>query len=207
MIITYHGVESFRIKFGDTTLAFNPVSKKSSMKSSSFGADIALVTTMHPDMDGVDAVTRGDKKPFVINGPGEYEIGGITVEGYRTTSSHGGEKRGNTLYIVSLEDIRLCFVGALDSTKLPDSAKESLDEIDVLFVPVGGNGVLEPKEAHELAVKLGAGIIIPMHYDEAHLKKFLREEGESNGKPLDKLTLKRKDLVGKSGEIVILRSV
>ncbi|MEK7556865.1 MAG: MBL fold metallo-hydrolase, partial [Patescibacteria group bacterium] len=73
MVITYHGLESFKVQFGDTVLAFNPVSKDSKLKTAKFGADIALISMHHEDMNGAEQVSFGEKKAFVVEGPGEYE--------------------------------------------------------------------------------------------------------------------------------------
>jgi len=209
MIITYLGLEAFKIQFGDTVLAVNPVSKESKRKSSRFGADIALISLNDKDMNGVDTVTHGDHKPFVVSGPGEYEIKGIFIKGFKSDSHYGGSKetRINTIYSVSLEGMNLCFLGALDSKDLSVETKEALDDIDVLFVPIGGDGTLSAAAAYELAVKLEPRLIIPMHYDAAgdkNLKTFLKEAGEEGMKPDDKLTLKKKDLEGKEGDVAVL---
>jgi hypothetical protein len=74
MIITYYGSEFFKVQFGDTTLAFNPISKDSKLKPSRFGADIVLTSARHADFNGIEQVSHGDKKPFVIDGPGEYVV-------------------------------------------------------------------------------------------------------------------------------------
>jgi L-ascorbate metabolism protein UlaG (beta-lactamase superfamily) len=208
MVITYHNIEFFKVQFGDTVLAFNPISKDSKYSGSNFGADIALITTNHPDMNGVETVTRGDKEPFVIQGPGEYEVDEISIQGIQTETEYGGTKKINTVYLVNLEGMRLCFLGALSSLNLPQSLIEKLDEVDVLFVPIGDEGVLNGMEAHKLGVQLEARIIIPMHYGDIGasdaLKTFLKEEGESKDTPLDKLTLKPKDLDDKEGNIILL---
>ncbi|MBX4211004.1 MBL fold metallo-hydrolase [Candidatus Parcubacteria bacterium] len=103
--------------------------------------------------------------------------------------------------------MNLCFLGALSNSDISKETMEDIDEIDILFVPIGGNGVLEPSGAYKLAVALEPKLIIPMQYDDpANLKKFLKEGGE-DAKPVDKLTLKKKDLEGKEGEIVVLESV
>jgi len=208
MILTYEGAEMFRAQYGDVVVAFNPVSKNSKLKGKRFGADIALVSVNHPDMNGVDAVTLGDKRPFAITGPGEYEYKGVLVRGLPSESQYGGEKRTNTIYLVTLEGINLCFLGALSKKELPREVSEELEEIDILFVPIGGDGVLSATEAYELAVSLEPKLIIPMHYAGVGAKQalsvFLKEGGaESNGK-LDKLTIKKKDIEGKEGEIVAL---
>jgi len=53
-------------------------------------------------------------------------------------------------------------------------------------------------------------VIIPMHYDgigqKDALKTFLKEAGAESSKPVDKLTIKKKDLEGKAGEVVVLKS-
>lgn len=208
MIITYFGGQYFKVQFGDTTLAFNPISKDSKLKGSRFGADIALITTNHPDFNGVDQVTHGDRAPFVVKGPGEYEIKGVFIKGFLSESEYGGEKLVNTIYTVSLEGMNLCFLGAL-SGDIKNETIEALDEIDVLFAPIGGEGVLEPSKAYKTAVSLEPRLIIPMHYADVGmkdaLKVFLKEGGESPT-PVDKLTLKKKDLEGKEGDIIVLEA-
>jgi len=203
MVITYHGREFFKVVFGDTTVVFNPISKNSTFKTTKFGADIALVSLNHPDMNGVEQVSHGEREPFVINGPGEYEIRGVFIKGFPTMVTYDGRERVNTIYTVGLEGMNLVFLGALSGRKLSSETKGLLPDIDVLFVPIGGGDVLAPNDAHELAVELEAKIVIPMHYTDKELTLFVKSEG-GNGKPIDKLTLKRKDLEGKEGEIVIL---
>jgi L-ascorbate metabolism protein UlaG (beta-lactamase superfamily) len=207
MIITYLGGESIKIAFGDTTLAFNPISKDSSLKSSKFGADIVLSTLNHPDMNGADQVSFGEKKPFSISGPGEYEVKGVFIKGFGATSEYDGEKRINTIYSVALEGMNICFLGALSDEALPKEADEAIDAIDILFVPIGGKGVLDASKAYKLAVGLEPKIIIPIHYGDIGnpdaLKIFLKEAGESP-KPEPKLTLKKKDLEGKDATVVVL---
>lgn len=209
MIITYFGGEFFKVQFGDKVLAFNPISKDSKLKPSRFGADIVLITTHHEDFNGVDQVNHGDKTPFVISGPGEYEVKEVFIKGLSSQSRYGGKEMINTIYTVSLENMNICFLGAINTSELKDETIEAMDEIDILFVPIGGNGVLEPAKAYKLAISLEPKIIIPMHYGDMGmidaLKVFLKEAGE-NPKPEGKLTLKRKDLEGKEGDIIVLDS-
>jgi L-ascorbate metabolism protein UlaG (beta-lactamase superfamily) len=211
MVITHHGGQCFKVTFGDLTLAFDPINKGASLPSVRFGADIALVSRDHPDMNGVSEVTYGEKEPFVISGPGEYERQSIVIQGFLSKSKYGlakGEEEAvNTVYSVELEDMTLVHLGALSDTELSQEARESIDEIDVLFVPVGGGGVLSPAKAHELAVSLEPKIIIPMHWsgmgEPKALDAFLKAAGNGSEK-VDKLTLKKKDLVGKDGSILIV---
>jgi L-ascorbate metabolism protein UlaG (beta-lactamase superfamily) len=90
---------------------------------------------------------------------------------------------------------------------LPKESDEAIEEVDILFVPIGGDGVLDPASAYKLAVSIGPKIIIPIHYGEIGskdaLKQFLKEAGE-NPTPVPKLTLKKKDLEGKDADVVVL---
>ena len=215
MVITHHGGQCFKVTFGDLTLVFDPIAKNATLPAVRFGADIALVSRDHPDMNGVEEVTYGDKKPFAITGPGEYERQGVVIQGFLSSSNYGlssnlGVKPPsvvNTIYSVELEDMTLVHLGALVDTELSKEARESIDQIDVLFVPVGSDGVLTPSQAHELAVSLEPKIIIPMHWsgigEPKALDTFLKASGNGSEK-LEKLTLKKKDLVGRDGSILIL---
>lgn len=201
MVITHYGTEFFKITFGETTLAFNPVSKNSKNKTTSFGSDIVLVTTNHEDMNGVDQVIRGDKVPLLIDGPGEYEVKNIFIKGFL---SDGMNDLLNTIYLVTLEGMSICFLGALSSKKLPTKLKEAIDVVDILFVPVGGDEVITPSDANKIGAELGANIIIPMHYEKKDLDKFLKETGNEKMEAIEKLSIKKRDVEQSEGEVVVL---
>lgn len=208
MVITYYGHEFFKVQFGETTLAFNPISKDSKLKTAKFGADVALISMNDSDMNGTDQVSYGEREAFVIKGPGEYEVGGVYIKGFNSGEKNVWDKL-NTIYTVSLEGMNICFLGALSNRDLKAEVKASLGDIDILFVPIGGGSVLTAQEGYKLAVSLGAKIIIPMHYlsgkdGESTVISFEKEGGKSPNGRLEKLTLKKKDLDGKEGEIVVL---
>ena len=154
-------------------------------------------------MNGSSEAGRGDKQPFVVSGPGEFEIKDITAAAFASGSKWGNEPRTNTIYSVHLDGISLLYLGALGDLDVPKEVLE-MDSPDVLIVPVGGEGALNPAEAQKLAVKLEAKIIIPVLYNEKTLKQFLKEAGEEGTKPVDKLTIKPRDIVGKESEVVVL---
>ena len=207
MIITYLGGAFVKVQFGDTVLAFNPISKDSKLKPAKFGADVVLVSVNHEDMNGVDQVSFGEKKPFIISGPGEYEIKQVFIKGLPSKTGYGGEDRINTIYTVALEGMNICFLGAVNTVELPKETDEAIEAVDILFVPIGGEGTLNPTNAYKLAVSLEPKIIIPIIYDDNKsketLKAFLKEAGD-NPKPEPKLTLKKKDLEGKEAEVMIV---
>lgn len=211
MVITHHGGQCFKVTLGDLTIVFDPISKGATLPSVRFGADIALVSRNHKDMNGIEEVTYGGKAPFAITGPGEYERQGVVVRGFFSKSMYGLLKSQaeavNTIYAVALEDMTLVHLGALSDAELSKEAREGIGEIDVLFVPVGGDGVLSSAKAHELAVALEPKIIIPMHWsgmgEPKSLEAFLKDAGNGS-ETVDKLTLKKKDLVDRDGSILVL---
>jgi len=205
MVISYHGGEFFKVSFGSTTLAFNPIGKKSKLSPVKFGSDAAFISLWHDDFNGVENVKHGNKDPFVVDGPGEYEIGLVTARGFGVKTTYDKEERFNTIYQVRLEEMNMVFLGALSNPEIDPKILSELGDIDILFVPIGGGDVLEVPQASKLAVKLEAKLVIPMHYDAVALKAFLKEEGNESVKPVDKLTLKRKDVSVMEGEVAVLK--
>ena len=208
MIITYFGKQFFKVQQGEMVLAFNPVSKDSKLDiSAHFGADIAMVTTNHPDYNGVENLSHGEREPFVISGPGSYEVKEIFIKGVMSKGEITGKKYINSIYLLSVDNIDIVFLGALSDPEIDKYAREAIEEPDILFVPVGGKGTLDAKQSAKLASSLEPKMIIPMDYDPASLKAFLKEMGEEKAEIVDKLTLKKKDLEGKEGEVVVLKSL
>ena len=208
MIITYFGKQFFKIQQGDLALAFNPVSKSSKTGiTAHFGTDIALITTNHPDYNGVEQLSHGEREPFVVRGPGDYEVKEIFIKGVLSDALIATKKYINTIYSFSIDDISIVFLGALANTSLTKDSQEAINSPDILFVPVGGKGMLDAKDAAKFASSLEPKLIIPMDYDDASLKAFLKELGEEKAEVVDKLTLKKKDLDNKEGEVVVLKSI
>jgi L-ascorbate metabolism protein UlaG (beta-lactamase superfamily) len=185
MIITHQGGASFKISQGDLALAINPQTKTS--------ADVTLFSTLRSE--------TAEKSGFVIDGPGEYEVKDIFIKGFLSE----GKDVFNTVYLITFEGMRLCFLGALANPELKSEVTESLEDIDILFVPTGGQDVLDPAPAYKLAVSLEPSIIIPMSYDKTSLGLFLKEGGQTNATAMEKFVVKKKDLEGKEGEIVVLK--
>jgi L-ascorbate metabolism protein UlaG (beta-lactamase superfamily) len=207
MVITYHGGYFVKASLGDTVIAVNPFSKDSTRKSIRFGASIGLISMEHPDMNGEEQLAFGEKEAFIIRGPGEYEVGGISIVGVPAPTRTGVVQRINTIYALSLDGVRLCFLGALASPDLSSDILEGIGDVDILFVPVSGGDVLSPAGAEKVAVALGAKLVIPIAWDEGgekQLDTFLKEAGAEGAPREEKLTLKKKDLEGKDGDVVIL---
>ena len=203
MIITYYGKQFIKVQQGDTVLAYNPIASnaKVDFKVSRFGSDVVLSAVNHSDANGFDTVTYGDKNPVVISGPGDYETKEIFIKGNLTRVIKDGKPYINTVYAVNLEEVNLLFLGYLDHV-LDTKEREGLKSPDILFVPVGKE-TLSASDAYKLAVSFEPSIIIPLGEEDA-VALFLKEAGAKDTVPTDKLVLKRKDLMGKVGEVAVL---
>ncbi len=203
MIITYHGGECVKIVYGDTTIAINPADK-STKKSSSFGADIALSSANIPDTNGFETVTRGDKEPFKISGAGEYEVKDINIKGVDVKSEKDGKEFMNTMYSFSIDSIKCVVLGPINAS-IPAEKRENLGTPDIVFLTISN---MKIADAYKLAVSFDPSVIIPLDYenDKNLLTQFLKEAGE-NPKPEEKLVYKKKDLDGKEAEVAILEKI
>lgn len=209
MVITHFGKAYFKLTLGDLTIAINPPSKESKEmpKPARFGADIALVSLRHPDYDGPETVSLGDKEPFVIDGPGSYEIKDIFFTGASSTTIFDGKEKINTVYSFELDNIKIAFMGILNNDAvLSGEAKEIASIADIIFVPVGGGNVYDSAKAYKQALAFEPNVIIPYEYDEPTLARFLKEGGQEKAETVEKYTVKRRDLDGKQGAIVVIDS-
>lgn len=214
MIITHFNKQHFKIQLGDLVLSFNPVSKDSNLDTNKYGADVVFTTTEAPDFNGGDLMSYGEKKPFIVSSPGEYEIQNIFIKAFGTyvdlpldAKSKEKVKLQNTSYVMSVDGMKICFLGCLKQDLTPEQ-KEIIDEVDILFVPASSSeDILNAYDANKLATKLEPKLVIPMDYDDASLKLFLKESGTDISKveKVEKLTIKRKDIEGKQNEVVLFK--
>ncbi|MEK7451393.1 MAG: MBL fold metallo-hydrolase, partial [Patescibacteria group bacterium] len=150
-----------------------------------------------------------------IIGAGEYNISGINIFGF-PIPEESNDKILKTVYIVEIEDIRLCFLGHIAGT-LDPIIVEHLGEVNVLFMPAGGQPFIDQKTAVRLVKQIEPKIVIPSFFKIPGLKRksddikvFLEEfnsKKEKSATAQDKLTIKKKDLESfKSAQIIALNA-
>ncbi len=208
MVITYYGKAFVRLQFGDMVVAINPIDKEAKAKNSRFGADIALISLLSPEFNGIASLAYGSKEPTAFNGPGEYELADVFIKGY---PSVGPKDKINTIYTVVLEGMKICHLGALTKNDLDPETVEEISGANILFVPLGDEDTMAPAAAAKLASSLIPNIVIPVLFgadDKAGpLREFLKEMGADQVEMVDKLSLKKKDLEEKEAEVVPLMAV
>lgn len=178
-------------------------------------ADIVTVSHDHQDHNNAERVKKTPRRePFVISAPGEYEIAGVFIFGFSTFHDEvKGEKRGlNTAYLMNIDGLRLVHLGDLGQP-LSEQEIESLGDVDVLFVPVGGEYTLDARQAAQLVNKIEPRIVIPMHYLEAGVNEgmglkntvedFVKEIG-TESQPIEILNVLREKLPDER-EVVVLK--
>ncbi|MEK7541320.1 MAG: MBL fold metallo-hydrolase [Patescibacteria group bacterium] len=211
MVITWYGQACFRVQSGELTVAIDPFSKEIGLTPPRFKADIVLVTHGHFDHNNAAALAGS---PFVISGPGEYEVQGVTARGIATYHDRvQGKERGfNTIYRIDMEGISLLHMGDFGEEKVRDETLEEIGDIDILMIPVGGTYTIAGADAARIVKQIEPAYVIPMHYKlpgvKANLEgveQFLKEMGASKTEPAEKLTLKKKDIPeeGKATVVVL----
>ena len=213
MIITWYGHSCFKIanQGGHLTVMTDPFDKKIGLTPPRGSVNIVTISHDHYDHNNIKTVS-GD--PFIIDGPGEYEIEGIRITGI--SSYHDkkkGEERGlNTIYLIKVDDIIVCHLGDFGQEKLTDRQLEVIGDIDILMIPVDGVCTLNAREAVKVIKQIEPNIVIPMHYKLPNLtekfadvKDFLKEIGLNGEEKVDKLTLKKKDLNNEEMKVVVFK--
>jgi L-ascorbate metabolism protein UlaG (beta-lactamase superfamily) len=74
------------------------------------------------------------------------------------------------MYRVEIDGTRIGIIGNIDG-KLTDEQLEGLGVLDILIIPVGGNGyTLDATSASSLIKMISPKIVIPVHYADKQLK-------------------------------------
>jgi L-ascorbate metabolism protein UlaG (beta-lactamase superfamily) len=210
MDITWHGQACFSLKGTSATVAVDPFADIG-LKEPKLTADLLLISHDHFDHSNRKAVS-GD--PYVIDLPGEYESHGVMVEGIPTfhDDKEGADRGPNIVYSFVMDGIHFVHLGDLGHA-LSDEAVEKLGDIDVLFIPVGGQYTIDAKKAAEVVKQLQPRLTVPMHYQVPGLKipkkldgvdTFLKQVG-AKVVTLDKKTWKLKpaDLPEEDSRVVV----
>jgi len=220
MDITYLGHSAFKLKGKDAVVVTDPFDKKLvgfAMPQSS--ADIVTISHEHEDHNAWKQVggTARRQEPYVIRAPGEYEVNGVGVFGWRSfhDAQEGAERGVNTIYSIVMDGVRIVHLGDLGAV-IEDDLIEGLGTVDVLLTPVGGRYSLGPKEAAIVMEKLSPSLVIPMHYKTPEhgsefaelfgVEDFLKAMGIVDLQPVDKLKVTG-DSLPEQPQVVLLSRV
>lgn len=149
--------------------------------------DVALFTGVHGGALG---------SRLLFDSPGEYEVADISVIGIAARShleQTGGT--GATMFKLIVGDLSVLFTGHI-YPELSDAQLEAIGIIDLMIVPVGGNGyTVDPVGALKLIKAIEPKLVVPSHYADPALKFVVPQQELSNA--LKELAMEPKETVPK----------
>jgi len=146
-----------------------------STKTSKIIVDPKLSVVGLKDVSTKDAVEVSTEERFATNntdavlcieGPGEYGVAGFDIHGVPALRHIDTESDPliSTMYRIGVGDARIGIIGNI-AEKLSDEQLEELGVLDVLVIPVGGNGyTLDATGAASLVRQIDPKIVVPVHY-------------------------------------------
>jgi hypothetical protein len=108
MDIIYYGHSCFKIKGSQGSVVTDPYDPYVGFSLPSVSADVVTVSHAHPDHAAFGKISGSTRreKPFIIEQPGEYEVGGISVFGVKTYhDANQGVERGQNIILLSWSTI------------------------------------------------------------------------------------------------------
>jgi L-ascorbate metabolism protein UlaG (beta-lactamase superfamily) len=212
MEITWYGHSCFRLtERSFATVVTDPFDNKTvGYDSLKLKADI--ITVSH-DAAGHNNVSAVKGSTHTIDGPGEFEIGGVFITGVQMEGTGSKKKKDNlprnTLYVFDYDGITVAHLG--DLQQVPSQAEiETLGTVNVALVPVGGGGSLNAAKAAEVVSLFEPNIVIPMHYATPDsrisldsLNKFIKEMGLSKPTSQPSLKITRSGLPDETRVVVL----
>ncbi len=162
MELQYYGGNCVRISTKKASIVIDDNLDSLGAKTITKAGDISLFTGPH-------AAVKTDVK-IVLDQPGEYEVSDVSIQGI-PAQAHIDEKgtHNATIYRLVVDDIRIAVVGHI-YPELSGSQLEAINTVDVLIIPVGGNGyTVDPIGALKLIKDIDPKLVIPTHYAEKGL--------------------------------------
>lgn len=208
MDIQFYGANCITLSNKDARVTVDDTLADIGGKSVAKAGDVALFTGAHAD--------PAQPAKIMIDQPGEYEVSNVSIYGIAARAHIDEEKqRTATMYKLVIDDFKVLITGHV-YPELSDAQLESIGMVDVMFVPVGGNGyTLDSIGALKLIKKVEPKLIIPTHYDakglnfavpQQTLEQALKGLAMEPRETVPKLKLKHADLADTTHLIVLEQS-
>ncbi|MFH0873251.1 MAG: MBL fold metallo-hydrolase [Candidatus Komeilibacteria bacterium] len=198
MQISWSGYGCFRLQESNVSVIFDPTVPESNFKLRKTSAELLLLS--HPrTKDDLACIGEGT---FIIDTPGEYEVKGVFVNGL-------GYNHASVIYWLDIGGVTVAWIGPVKAKDLPAPILEKIEGVDVLILPVGGGGMMTPKEAAAMINQIEPSIIIPAYTKISGSKgleavePFLKEYGAKH-ETTDKLKITKKDVTTEDTRVVVL---
>jgi L-ascorbate metabolism protein UlaG (beta-lactamase superfamily) len=174
MRIQWYGQSAFALSGAGRSVFIDPFADMSALATrgmhfdyppiEGIQAELVLVTHEHLDHNGVEAI--GGNPTILRSTAGRLEspIGEIVAVASEHDSAAGTQRGPNTIFVFSLDDVRIAHFGDFGQAALRDEQADAIGELDVAILPVGGGPTIDAAQAAKIADRLNPKWIVPMHY-------------------------------------------
>jgi L-ascorbate metabolism protein UlaG (beta-lactamase superfamily) len=174
MRVEWHGQSAFTLTAPEAKVVIDPFANMESLAEHGVrfeyppididGVDLLLITHEHRDHNGV-AVVGGE--PVVLRstaGKLDSPIGEVIAIASEHDPAAGTERGPNTIFAFELDGLRVAHFGDFGQSALRPEQAASLDDLDLLILPVGGGPTIGATQAAEIVERLRPRWVVPMHY-------------------------------------------
>lgn len=208
MHISWLGNSAFKVETktplrDEVVILLNPYQAPKAELPRNLKSDIVLLT------EGLDNTITLSGEPFVIDTPGEYEIKGVMIYAVAVPSAEG-DKKQHLIFHFETELLSTTFLGDFNG-KLSDELTNKLGVIDILLLPAGGHGLLEPKDAADLINQLEPRLAVPHSFNPPggkdqfeEIDKLAKILGHKEHELLPKLKIAKKELPQDETKLILL---
>lgn len=204
MEIIWHGDNFFEIigksEIGKISIAIDPFKNQKGKDSIAFPQNLKADILLFSKNQNLE---NKNSSNFLINSAGEYEIKGVFIKGIPVLfdALNNNKKQWGTIFLIEFEGMKICYLANLSEFKLPPEVLEELVSIDIIFIPIGEDSSILPKEAIKLINQIEPKIVIPIAEDE---KPFLKALGIKEKEKIKQFKIKKEQLKTEGTEIVLL---
>jgi hypothetical protein len=212
MQIQYYGLTCVKITMrpeGRSTeemvIFFDPFEGDSKIRSVYGNADVVFLTSKkeYISLKGI----KGN--PIIFDMPGEYSYRSTHIIGFEGANEQKKSFGQNTVFLIESEDMQLAHLGM--SGDLSQETLSQLNGVDIVMIPIGGNGAYDAKGASDILRIIEPKIVIPIYYAIASWEKeqldskelFYKEMGIKDKEILSKFVVKAKDCGVRSGMDIV----
>ena len=201
--IEYRGGNGLIISTKKTDLVIDPNLAVVGLKQLSVKDKVELATEPRLAVNGPEALLS-------IEGPGEYEIGDFSIRGIRAQRHIDDEDKEkiSTIYRIEIGEVRIALIGNI-APHLSEDQMEEIGVVDMLILPVGGNGLtLDASSASSIVRNIDPKVVIPIHYADSALTYEVPQESleiftKELAAPVEKISGKYKVKSGSSLPVIL----
>jgi L-ascorbate metabolism protein UlaG (beta-lactamase superfamily) len=186
MDLQFHGANCVELSYKGTRLVIDDNLAELGAKGVTKDGDVALFTGPH---------SGANPARITFDIPGEYEVADISIIGIAARAHVDSDGLNATMFKFVVGDQSVLVTGHIHPD-LSDKQMEAIGIVDIMFVPVGGNGyTVDPNGALKLIKEIEPKLVIPTHYNDKALKFPVPQQELKDA--LHELSMEPKETVAK----------